>query len=51
VEDDEYEVFLRPAYLAYLSLDQDFKAFMITAASSEELSQGIQEFRRERGID
>jgi predicted dienelactone hydrolase len=51
VEDDEYEVFLRPAYLAYLSLDQDFKAFMITAASSEELSQGIQEFRREKGID
>lgn len=48
--DAEYEVFLQSAYLDYLSTDQPFKAYLITRISSNELNQGIEQFKRERGI-
>ncbi|ELR98931.1 alpha/beta hydrolase [Gloeocapsa sp. PCC 73106] len=49
-ENTAYDVFLQPSYVMYLSTDEEFKAHMITRASSEELNDAIVSFKRERRI-
>ena len=46
----KYRAFLQPSYLQYLSQGQPFKAFMITAASSDPLNQAIEAFKTQNNL-
>ncbi|MGB2926289.1 MAG: alpha/beta hydrolase [Limnothrix sp.] len=50
-QNEQYRPYLNPAYSAYLSEGQEFKAFMVTAKSVGELEAAIAEFKREYQID
>lgn len=46
----DYRIYLQPAYFNYLSQGEEFKAYMITGASSDELTEVIERFRNREGI-
>ena len=48
---DDYRTYLQPSYAAYLSEGEDFKTYMITGASSDNLTQAIDQWKQERGLD
>lgn len=50
-KNSDYLPFLNPAYAGYLSKDQEFKAFMITGASTDELVEAITKFKEENEIN
>lgn len=43
---EDYRPYLQSAYAAYLSQGEEFKLFLISAASADKLSQTIDDFRR-----
>ena len=47
----DYRPYLDPAYSAYLSEKQDFKAFLITGASTDELVEAIAKFKQENQLN
>ena len=47
---EDYLPYMQSSYLDYISQDQDFKAYLITEASSEKLVDAIEQFRREEGV-
>lgn len=47
----DYRAYLQPSYASYLSEGEKFKAYMITGASSESLTQVIEEWKKEHGLD
>ena len=49
-KNEEYLPFLSPAYAAYLSQGEDFRAYMITEKSTPEFVEMFNQFRREHGI-
>ena len=49
-KNSDYLPYLNPAYAAYLSEGQEFKAFMITGASTEELEEAIAKFKQENQL-
>ncbi len=46
----DYRPYLQSSYLAYLSQEQEFKSYLISNASSEKLSQAIEQFKRDNDI-
>ena len=46
----EYRQYLQPGYLDYLSKGQDFKSYLITAASSDQLDQEIEDFKTKNNL-
>ena len=50
-KNSDYLPYLNPAYAAYLSEGQEFKAFLITEASTEELAEAIAKFKQENQLD
>ena len=50
-KNSEFLPYLNPAYAAYLSEGQEFKAFMITGASTRELVEAIAKFKQERQLN
>lgn len=49
-EEATYQPYLQSSYAAYLSQGQEFKAFLITNASTEELNARIEQFNRENPL-
>ena len=49
-KNSDYRPYLDPAYSAYLSEKQDFKAFLITGASTDELVEAITKFKQEHQL-
>ncbi|ELS03021.1 putative dienelactone hydrolase [Xenococcus sp. PCC 7305] len=47
----EYLPYLQSSYLDYLSQGQDFKSYLISEESSDDLVEAIEQFRREERID
>ena len=47
----DYRPYLQPSYAAYLSEGEEFKAYVITGASSENLTQAIEQWKKESGVD
>jgi predicted dienelactone hydrolase len=47
----DYRPYLEPAYSAYLSEKQDFKAFLITGVSTDELVEAITKFKQENQLN
>ncbi len=45
-KNSDYLPYLNPAYAAYLSEGEEFKAFMITGASTEALVEALRDRRR-----
>jgi predicted dienelactone hydrolase len=50
-KNSDYRPYLDPAYSAYLSEQQDFKAFLITGASTDELVEAITKFKQENQLN
>ncbi|MGK7897090.1 MAG: alpha/beta hydrolase [Xenococcus sp. (in: cyanobacteria)] len=48
---DDYRPYLQPSYASYLSEEEEFKAYMITGASTENLIQAIEQWKEDRGLD
>ncbi|MFQ6538028.1 MULTISPECIES: alpha/beta hydrolase [Aphanothece] len=46
-KNDSYKPYLRSSYAEYLSKDERFKLFMVSARSSQKLSEAIEAFRKE----
>ena len=46
----DYRAYLQPSYASYLSEGEKFKAYMITGASSESLTQVIEQWKQEHGL-
>ena len=51
VNNPKYRTYLQPSYSNYLSQEQEFKTHLITGASSEKLSQAIEQFIVDNNID
>lgn len=49
-DNPQYRVYLQSAYAEYLSLGQEFKTYLITQKSSEELNESIEEFIQDNAI-
>jgi predicted dienelactone hydrolase len=49
-KNSDYLPYLNPSYAQYLSEGEQFKAFMITAASTEELVEAIAKFKQENQL-
>ena len=49
-KNSDYLPYLNPAYAAYLSEGEEFKAFMITEDSTEELVEAITQFKQENQL-
>ncbi|MDJ0902809.1 MAG: alpha/beta hydrolase [Xenococcus sp. MO_188.B8] len=47
---DDYRPYLQPSYAAYLSEGEEFKAYMITGASSDNLTQAIEQWKKEHDV-
>ena len=47
---DDYRPYLQPSYAAYLSEGEEFKAYMITGASSDNLTQVIEQWKKDSGV-
>lgn len=47
----DYRPYLQSSYLTYLSQGQEFKTYLISNASSEKLTQAIEQFQREEEIE
>ncbi len=47
----DYRPYLQPSYAAYLSEGEEFKAYVITGASSDNLTQAIEQWKKESGLD
>ena len=48
---EDYLPFIQSSYLEYLSQGQEFKAYLISRASSEQLVEAIEQFIRQEGIE
>lgn len=49
--DQSFQPYLQASYAAYLSQGEQFKAFLITGASSAKLEQKIEEFRQRHSVN
>lgn len=47
---ESYLTYLQPSYCAYLSQDQQFKCYLITKTSSEELGEEIKKFKAKNSL-
>ncbi len=47
----DYQPYLQPSYASYLSEGEEFKTYMITGASSESLTQAIEQWKKEHDVD
>ena len=47
---EDYLPYLESSYLDYLSQEQNFKAYLISEASSDQLADAIKQFRLEEGL-
>ena len=50
-DNEDFLPYLQSSYLDYLSQGQDFKAYLITEDSSDQLVDAIKQFKREEGVD
>ena len=50
-QNSNYLPYLDAAYAAYLSQDQEFKAFLITEKSTKELIEAISKFKAENQLN
>ena len=50
-KNSDYLPYLNPSYVQYLSEGEEFKTFMITGASTEELVEAIAKFEQENQLD
>ncbi len=48
---EDYLPFIQSSYLEYLSQGQEFKTYLISRASSEQLVEAIEQFIRQEGIE
>ena len=48
---EDYLPFIQSSYLQYLSQGQEFKTYLISRASSEQLVEAIEQFIRQEGIE
>ena len=46
----DYRPYLQPSYAAYLSEGEEFKAYLITGASSDNLTQAIEQWKKEHDV-
>ncbi len=46
----DYRPYLQPSYASYLSEGEEFKAYMITGASSDNLTQAIEQWKKDSGV-
>ena len=50
-QNSDYLPYLSPAYFSYLSENQDFKAFLVTEESTNELVEMITQFEKNNGLN
>jgi hypothetical protein len=49
-QNSDYLPYLNPSYSTYLSEGEEFKAFMITGASTDELVEAFNKFKQENQL-